>query len=79
MRKRFNQYQLERFLYRLIELFLKLLIGLFAILTVIPLIIGAILVYILHSFQLRTGMDNSPLLRTLKRWYDLNKKNRFDI
>lgn len=79
MRARSQQYQLERFLYRLIELFLKLLIGIFVVLTVIPLLIGAILVYILHSFQLSTGLDNSPILRSIKRWYELNRKNRFDI
>lgn len=78
MRPRNQQYQIERVIYRIIELLLKLLIGISAILTVIPLLVGALLVYLLHGFQLRTGMDNSPLLATLKRWYDIRRKTHFN-
>jgi hypothetical protein len=78
MRPRTQQYQIERITYRIIELLLKLLIGIAAIFTLIPLLIGATLVYILHEFQLRTGMDNSPLLTTLKRWYDIRRKTHFN-
>jgi hypothetical protein len=74
MRPRNQQYQIERILYQIIELLLKLSITLSAILTVIPLLIGAILVYILHLFQLNTDLDHSPFLRTLKHWFDSLKK-----